>query len=147
MTMNFLVVGSTGKTGRRVADRPRERGEHVRITSRRRSPGAPAGPGRRRSPASTSVDVRDIADADAEIAAAFGRDVRYVPVPAGRFAAAAASQSVPEEEVDAPAELFVRVLDERNESVTRDVARVLGRPATDFAEFAREAAATGVRTR
>ena len=39
------------------------------------------------------------------------------------------------------------LLDGQNESVTHDVARVLGRPATDFADFARDAAATGVWTR
>ncbi len=35
----------------------------------------------------------------------------------------------------------------RNESVTHDVERVVGRPATDFAGFARDAAATGVWAR
>ncbi|MEU0537723.1 NmrA family transcriptional regulator, partial [Amycolatopsis tolypomycina] len=69
------------------------------------------------------------------------------PVSAGEFAAAAASQGVPEAETGALAELFARVLDGRNASVTPDVARVLGRPATDFADFARDAAATGVWTR
>ena len=273
MTTNFLVVGGTGKTGRRVADRLRERGEKVRITSRRGTPPfdwsdrgtwaevlagvdvvyltyypdlvVPEAAGDIRAftelavaagvrhlvllsgrgeeeaeacegivraagtgwtilrcswfaqnfsehflldavrageivlPAGTVtepfVDVRDIADiavkvltepghtgqlyeltgprllsfaeAAAEIAAASGRDVRYVPVSAGEFAAAAASQGVPEEEVGALIELFAHVLDGRNESVTHDVARVLGRPATDFAEFARDAAVTGVWTR
>ncbi|HET6707524.1 NmrA family NAD(P)-binding protein [Amycolatopsis sp.] len=273
MTTNFLVVGGTGKTGRRVADRLRERGLPVRITSRR---GAPpfdwsdrgtwakaltgvdavyltyypdlvvpeaaadiraftelaaafgvrhlvllsgrgeeeaevcegivraAGPGwtilrcswfaqnfsehflleavrggeivlPAGSVTEPFVDVRDVADvavkvltepghtgelyeltgprllsfadAAAAIAAATGRDVRYVPVPAGEFAAAAASQGVPEAEVGALTELFARVLDGRNSSVTSGVARVLGRPATDFADFARDAAATGVWTR
>jgi hypothetical protein len=38
------------------------------------------------------------------------------------------------------AELFERVLDGRNEHVTGDVERVLGRPAMDFAGYARSAA-------
>lgn len=38
MTTNFLVVGGTGKTGRRVADRLRERDLPVRIASRRGAP-------------------------------------------------------------------------------------------------------------
>ncbi|MFB9691074.1 NAD(P)H-binding protein [Amycolatopsis plumensis] len=273
MTTNFLVVGGTGKTGRRVADRLRERGETVRITSRRGVPpfdwskretwpavldGVDAvylayypdlvvpeaagdiraftelavaagvrhlvllsGRGEAEAEACEDivraagtgwtilrcswfaqnfsehflldavrageivlpagavtepfVDVRDIADvavrvltepghtgrryeltgprllsfadAAAEIAAASGRDVRYVPVSAGEFAAAAASQGVPEEEVGALTELFARVLDGRNASVTPDVADVLGRPATDFADFVHDAAATGVWTR
>ncbi|WP_410643670.1 NAD(P)H-binding protein [Amycolatopsis sp. lyj-346] len=273
MTTNFLVVGGTGKTGRRVADRLRERGLGVRITSRRGAPpfdwadrgtwapvlagvdavyltyypdlvvpeaagdirafaelavaagvrhlvllsgrGEPeaeacegivraAGTGwtilrcswfaqnfsehflldavrggRIVLPAGTVtepfVDVRDVADvavkvltepghtgqlyeltgprllsfadAAAAVATASGRDVRYVPVSAGEFAAAAVSQGVPEAEVGALSELFARVLDGRNSSVTSGVERVLGRPATDFADFARDAAATGIWTR
>jgi uncharacterized protein YbjT (DUF2867 family) len=136
MTTNFLVVGGTGKAGRRVADRLRERG-------------LPAG-----TVTEPFVDVRDIADvavkvltepghtgqldeltgprllsfadAAADISAASGRDVRYVPV------SAAAEDGVPKEEAGALTELF---------------ARVLGRPATDIAGFPRDAAATGVWAR
>ncbi|WP_439380315.1 NAD(P)H-binding protein [Amycolatopsis lexingtonensis] len=273
MTTNFLVVGGTGKTGRRVADRLRERGLPVRITSRRGAPpfdwrdreswkpvldgvdavyltyypdlvvpeaagdvrafaelavasgvrhlvllsgrgeeeaeacerivrdagtgwtvlrcswfaqnfsehflldavrggeiALPAGP-----VTEPFVDVRDIADvavkvltepghtgrlyeltgprllsfadAAADISAASGRDVRYVPVSAAEFAAGATAQGVPEDEVGALIELFGRVLDGRNSSLTTDVERVLGRPATDFATYARDAAATGVWAR
>ena len=120
-----LVVGGTGKTGRRVAERLRERGMAVRIGSR----------------------LLSFADAAGEISAAAGREVRYVPVSPAEFAAAAAGQGVPEAEVDVLTELFARVLDGRNSSVTRDVERVLDRPATDFADFARNAAATGVWAR
>ncbi|WP_410670152.1 NmrA family transcriptional regulator [Amycolatopsis sp. cmx-4-68] len=273
MTTNFLVVGGTGKTGRRVADRLRERGLPVRITSRCGEPpfdwgdretwapvlkgadavyltyypdlvvpGAAAdirafaelavtggvrhlvllsGRGEAEAEACERVvqaagtgwtvlrcswfaqnfsehflldavrggeialpagtvtepflDVRDLADvavkvlteaghtgrryeltgprllsfagAAAEIAAATGRDVRYVPVSAEEYAAAAVGYGVPEDEAGALTELFARVLDGRNESVTRDVERVLGRPPLDFAAYARDAAATGVWTR
>ena len=54
---------------------------------------------------------------------------------------------MPADETGALTELFARVLDGRNESVTADVERVLGRPATDFTDFARDAAATGVWAR
>lgn len=273
MTTNFLVVGGTGKTGRRVADRLRERGLPVRITSRRGAPpfdwsdretwapalkdvdavyltyypdlvvpGAAAdirafaelavahgvghlvllsGRGEEEAEACERIvaeagtgwtvlrcswfaqnfsehflldavrggeialpagavtepfiDVRDIADvavkvltepghtgklyeltgprllsfADvaAEIAAESGRDVRYVLVSAEEYAAAALEYGVPADEIGALTELFARVLDGRNESVTADVERVLGRPATDFTDFARDAAATGVWAR
>ncbi|MCR6482311.1 NmrA family transcriptional regulator [Amycolatopsis sp. OK19-0408] len=273
MTTNFLVVGGTGKTGRRVADRLRERGLGVRITSRRGTPpfewadratwapvlagvdavyltyypdlvvpgaaddirafaelavahgirhlvllsgrGEPEAEACERIvaaagtgwtvlrcawfaqnfsehflldavrggevalPAGTVtepfLDVRDIADvavrvltepghtgrlyeltgprllsfadAAADISAASGRDVRYVPVSVAEYAAAAVEYGVPEDEAEALTELFGRVLDGRNESVTHDVERVLGRPATDFADFARDAAATGVWAR
>ncbi|WP_328455386.1 NmrA family NAD(P)-binding protein [Amycolatopsis sp. NBC_00438] len=273
MTTNFLVVGGTGKTGRRVADRLRERDLPVRITSRRGAPpfdwadratwapvlkgidavyltyypdlvvpGAAddiraftelaitqdvehlvllSGRGEEEAEACERIvaaadigstilrcswfaqnfsehflldavrsgeivlpaamvvepflDVRDIAevavttltepghtgrlyeltgprlltfaDAAADISAASGRDVRYVPVSAEDYAAAAVGYGVPADEVGALTELFTRVLDGRNESVTHDVERVLGRPATDFADFARDAAATGVWAR
>ena len=95
----------------------------------------------------TGPRLLTFADAAAEIAAASGRDVRYVPVSAEEYAAAAAGYGVPEQEVAALTELFARVLDGRNSSVSEDVERVLGRKATDFAEFARKAAASGVWNR
>ncbi|WP_103352713.1 NmrA family NAD(P)-binding protein [Amycolatopsis sp. CA-128772] len=273
MTTTFLVVGGTGKTGRRVADRLRERGLPVRATSRRGAPpfdwrkretwpavldgvgavyltyypdlvvpeaagdiGAFAelavaagvrhlvllsGRGEEEAEACEKlvrdagtgwtvlrcswfaqnfsehflldgvrageivlpagavtepfVDVRDIADvavqvltepghlgavheltgprllsfadAAADISAASGRDVRYRAVSSGEFAALATAQGVPAAEVEALTGLFARVLDGRNSSLTADVERLLGRPATDFAEFARGAAATGVWAR
>ncbi|EOD69140.1 nucleotide-diphosphate-sugar epimerase/NmrA family protein [Amycolatopsis vancoresmycina DSM 44592] len=95
----------------------------------------------------TGPRLLGFADAAADISAASGRAVRYRAVSPAEFAAGAAAQGVPEAEVGALTELFAHVLDGRNESVTSDVARVLGRPATDFAEFARTAAATGVWSR
>ena len=67
-----------------------------------------------------------------------------VSVPPAEFVAGAVAAGVPAEEAEALADLFVKVLDGRNASVSGDVERVLGRPATDFAAFARRAAATGV---
>jgi uncharacterized protein YbjT (DUF2867 family) len=95
----------------------------------------------------TGPRLLSFADAAADISAASERNVRYVPVSARDYAAAAVGYGVPEEEVGALTELFARVLDGRNESVTHDVTRVLGRPATDFADFARDAAATGIWAR
>ena len=40
--------------------------------------------------------------------------------------------------------LFGEVLDGRNAHVTDGVERALGRPPRDFAEYARDAAATGI---
>ncbi|MGW5700585.1 NmrA family transcriptional regulator [Amycolatopsis japonica] len=87
------------------------------------------------------------ADAAAEIGKASGRDVRYVPVSAAEFAAGAAEQGVPEEEIEGLTDLFTRILDGRNSSLTGDVERVLCRPARDFSEYAAKAAATGVWNR
>jgi hypothetical protein len=41
-------------------------------------------------------------------------------------------------------DLFVRVFDGHNAFVTADVAEVLGRPARDFRDYARQATASGV---
>jgi hypothetical protein len=41
------------------------------------------------------------------------------------------------------AELFAHIFDGHNESLATGVADVLGRPATDFARFAADAAAAG----
>jgi uncharacterized protein YbjT (DUF2867 family) len=84
------------------------------------------------------------ADAAAMISAATGRDVTYLPVTAEEYKAAALAAGVPEEEVEPLTDLFTTVLDGRNESVTDGVERALGRPARDFADYVRDAAATGV---
>lgn len=84
-------------------------------------------------------------DAAAEIAAVSGRAVSYRHVPAGRFVTEASAAGLPADAAGALAELFERVLDGRNEHLSGDVARVLGRPARDFAEFAEDAAPAWAR--
>ena len=83
-------------------------------------------------------------EAVAEIAAASGRDVRFTPIAPEDFAAGLAAEAVPGEVVDMLLYLFDTVLDGRNATVCDGVERVLGRPARDFADYARTAAATGV---
>jgi uncharacterized protein YbjT (DUF2867 family) len=79
-----------------------------------------------------------------EIAAATGREIRYVPVSLEEFAAGAREQGEPEEIVGFLTYLFGEVLDGRNAVLTDGVRRSLGREPRDFSEFAREAAAAGV---
>jgi uncharacterized protein YbjT (DUF2867 family) len=78
------------------------------------------------------------AEAVAEVARAAGRPVRFTEVPMKGF---------PAGEEDNVAELmrylFTEVLDGRNASVADGVQRALGRPATDFREFAARAATAG----
>ncbi len=95
----------------------------------------------------TGPRLLGFADVAAEIGKAAGRDVRYVPVSAAEFAAGAAEQGVPEEEIEGLTDLFTRILDGRNASLTDDVEQVLGRPARDFSDYAAKAAATGVWNR
>jgi uncharacterized protein YbjT (DUF2867 family) len=83
-------------------------------------------------------------EAVGEVAAATGREIRYVPVSIEEYAAAAREQGLPDEVVEFLEYLFGEVLDGRNASLTNGVQRAVGRTARDFSEYAREAAAAGV---
>ena len=83
----------------------------------------------------------DVAD---ELSAVIGRPVQYVPVTAERFAADLVDHGVPAEMAVPVSELFDEVLDGRNSYVADGVERALGRPARDFADYARRAAAAGM---
>jgi hypothetical protein len=74
---------------------------------------------------------------------ATGRELRYVPISIEDFAAAA-YQDVPPEFIELLTYLFGEVLDGRNAHTTDGVQRALGREPRDFADYARDAAATGV---
>jgi uncharacterized protein YbjT (DUF2867 family) len=81
-------------------------------------------------------------DAAAELSAAIGRPVRYVPVTFEQFHAAMTDIGGA-----LVADVFTaicrEVLDGRNARLGDGVARALGRPPRDFAEFCRAAAASG----
>ena len=85
-------------------------------------------------------------EAVAIIGEATGRQLSYTRIPVEDFAAGLAADGVPADVVELLVYLFTTVLDGRNASVTDGVERVLGRPARDFTEYARDAAATGVWT-
>lgn len=91
----------------------------------------------------TGPRLLTFADAVAEIAAASGRPVRFVPVTAEQYAAAMTAEGVPEDVVGLLTYLFTEVLDGRNAYVADGVQRALGRPPREFREFARRAAAAG----
>ena len=84
------------------------------------------------------------AQAADEIAAASGREVRYVPVTLEEQAADAARQGVPPEVIELLTYLFAEVVDGRNADTTDGVRRTLGREPRDFTDYARETAASGV---
>ena len=81
-----------------------------------------------------------------QIAAASGRDLRYVPVPLGDFARESLAQGVPAEVIDLLGYLFTDVLTEANAGIGDGVQRALGRPPRDFATYARETTDAGVWT-
>lgn len=95
----------------------------------------------------TGPRLLTFAGAAAELSAAAGRPVAYVPVTVGEFVDGAVAEGVPAELAADLGALFGAVLDGRNASVVDGVGAVLGRPARDFAAYARAAAATGVWSR
>ena len=84
------------------------------------------------------------AEAAAEIAEATGREIRYVPVSLEEHAAEAAEHGVPAEVGELLTYLFSEVVDGRNANTTDGVQRALGREPKDFADYARDAATSGV---
>jgi len=87
------------------------------------------------------------AQAVAEIATAAGRPIRYVPVSLEEYAALLTENQVPADDVKMLTGVFSEiagVLDGRNAYLSDGVQRALGRPPRDFADFVRDAAATGV---
>lgn len=92
----------------------------------------------------TGPRLLTFAEAVAEIAAATGRVLSYVPVSIEEHAATARAHGVPDEVVELLTYLFREVLDGRNAHLADGVQRALGREPKDFADYARDAAATGV---
>lgn len=92
----------------------------------------------------TGPRLLTMADAVAEIGRAAGREVRYLPVTAAEYAAAAVAGGVPVSEAVALADLFATVLDGRNAFLADGVVRALGREPRDFSEYVRRTSATGV---
>jgi uncharacterized protein YbjT (DUF2867 family) len=92
----------------------------------------------------TGPRLLTFAEAVDEISRAVGREIRYVPISLEEFPAAAAEQGVPGELIELLTYLFGEVLDGRNARVADGVRRALGRQPKDFADYARDAAATGV---
>src|SRR5262249_1867570 len=114
------------------------------------------------------VDVEDIADVAAAVltqdghsgqvyeltgprllpfpdaAAATARPSGPTPPPPAACARARAEEGAPAEVIELLTYLFTTVLDGRNAHLSDGIQQVLGRPARDFADFARDAAAAGV---
>ncbi|PXX66326.1 uncharacterized protein YbjT (DUF2867 family) [Nocardia tenerifensis] len=83
------------------------------------------------------------AEAVAEIAAATGRDIAFVPVSRTDFVAALTEYQLPTDVVSLLDYLFGTILDGRNSTTTDGVRRALGREPRDFTEYARANAAAG----
>jgi uncharacterized protein YbjT (DUF2867 family) len=90
-----------------------------------------------------SLTLDEVAD---ETGRATGRAIRYVPVSLEQHSAEAAGHGAPAEVIELLTYLFSEVVDGRNAATTDGVRRALGRGPRDFADFAREAAASGAWT-
>lgn len=82
-----------------------------------------------------------------EISAAAGYPVRLVEVPLDAYIQALRDQHLPDYLVELLRDLFTDLFDGRNAYTAQGVAEALGRPATDFAEYARKSAASGAWVR
>jgi uncharacterized protein YbjT (DUF2867 family) len=81
------------------------------------------------------------------IAAATGRSIGYTQITADEFTKDLAAEGVPADIVELLTYLFTTVLDGRNAHLCDGVQRVLGRPPRDFADYARDTAASGAWNR
>lgn len=87
------------------------------------------------------------AEAAADLSAALGRPVTYVPVTVEEFVEGAVAAGVPREEAETLGAVFGQIFDGRNAHATDTVERVLGRPASDFTAYVARAAAAGAWSR
>jgi len=83
-------------------------------------------------------------EAVAQLSAASGRDITFASVPLPDFTEGLTQAGLDEDLVAFLAYLFTEVMDGRNAGTTQGVERVLGGPPRAFADYARQAAATGV---
>lgn len=79
-----------------------------------------------------------------EIAKVTGRNIQYHAISMDEYNEMLKQHQVPEDYIWLINYLFSEVLDGRNANLTQDVEKVLGRPAKDFSQYAKETALTGV---
>ena len=92
----------------------------------------------------TGPRMLTLSELAAELSAATGRRIEYVPVPHDAFVSGIEASGAPKEVVWMLDYLFATVLDGRNAYLTDGVQRALGREPRDFAEFAKDIAVTGL---
>jgi uncharacterized protein YbjT (DUF2867 family) len=92
----------------------------------------------------TGPRLLTFAQAVDEIGRACGRELRYVQIPLDEFAAGLVQADMPGDAAAMLLYLFGEVLDGRSARLSDGVQRALGRRPRDFADYARDAAATGI---
>ena len=91
----------------------------------------------------TGPRLLTFAEAVKEIATAARREIRFVPVTMEQYASMLTGFDVPSDFLSLLTYLFTEVLDGRNARLADGVERALGRAPKDFADYARDAAASG----
>ncbi|MEM9923355.1 MAG: NAD(P)H-binding protein [Cyanobacteria bacterium P01_D01_bin.50] len=92
----------------------------------------------------TGPRLMTFADIAIELSNATGREIAYVQVPHEAFVGGVKESGAPKDVVWMLDYLFNTVLDGRNARLTDGIQRALGRQPKDFADYAREVAATGI---
>lgn len=92
----------------------------------------------------TGPRLMTMADIAADLSAATGREIAFVDVPHDAFMEELTKSGAPRDVIWMLDYLFSTVLDGRNAHLTDGVERALGRSPKDFADYARDVAATGV---
>jgi uncharacterized protein YbjT (DUF2867 family) len=92
----------------------------------------------------TGPRLMTFADVAKELSRATGREIAFIDVPHTLFIEKIENSGAPQDVVWMLDYLFATVLDGRNAHLTDGVEQALGRPARDFADYARETAATGI---
>lgn len=92
----------------------------------------------------TGPRLMTFAEVASELSQATGREIRYQDVPHEAFMAEVTRSGAPEEVAWMLDYLLSTVLDGRNAHLTDGVRQALGRAPRDFADYARNTAATGI---
>ncbi|HAS44169.1 MAG TPA: NmrA family transcriptional regulator [Microscillaceae bacterium] len=79
-----------------------------------------------------------------EIAKVTGRNIQYHAISMDEYNQLLKQHQLPDSYIWLINYLFDEVLDGRNANLTQDVEKVLGRPARDFSDYAKQTALTGV---
>lgn len=92
----------------------------------------------------TGPELLSFIDCVETIAHVSGREIGFTTLPVDTYLAAARADGLPDDIAWLINELFVNVLDGRNESTTDTVERVLGKPARRFENYVMSVASTGI---
>lgn len=92
----------------------------------------------------TGPELLTFPEAVAKIAAASNKKIEFQALSLEEYTQMLQQYQVPEDHIWLINYLFEQVLDGRNSSITNDIEKVLGRKATDFSTYAKEAAKTGI---